>query len=83
MAVDPLLVYLPMTIDLKSLAVGLVLGISIALSIAATKPKEGAVGRFQIGISGDSSIYKVIDTQTGEVWSNDKPKLEVPHRPLS
>ena len=59
-----------MTIDLKSLAVGLVLGISIALSIAANSADKGTDGRFQIGMSGDSSYYYVIDTRTGKVWSN-------------
>lgn len=60
-----------MTIDFKSLAVGLILGISIAFSIAAKTSDEGADGRFQITAPG-SSTYYVIDTRTGKVWSHDK-----------
>ena len=66
-----------MTIDTKSLTVGLVLGISIAFSIAANTNDRGNDGRFQVVTAGDSSLYHVIDTRTGQVWNNDKkPKLK-------
>ena len=65
-----------MTIDIKSLAVGLILGISIAFSIAANAP-AGAVGKYQIHSAGTGTgvtAYFVIDTQTGKVWSNQSAK---------
>ena len=61
-----------MTIDIKSLAVGLVLGISIAFSIAAKAP-AGPVGKYQIHSAGSgtgNTYYYVIDTQTGKAWHN-------------
>ncbi|MDA7613887.1 hypothetical protein N8586_02010 [Verrucomicrobiales bacterium] len=60
-----------MTIDIKSLAAGLVLGISIAYSFAAKAP-GGAVGRYQMHSTATPGSYQyvVIDTQTGKVWKN-------------
>jgi hypothetical protein len=66
-----------MTIDIRSLAVGLILGISIAFSIAASSADKGTDGRFQIAVDADSIAYYVIDTRNGKVWSNkDEPKLK-------
>ena len=59
-----------MKFDLKNLAVGLILGITITFSIAAKQQDGGTDGRFQMVTAGDSSTYYVIDTRTGEVWYN-------------
>ena len=59
-----------MNIDIRSLAIGIVLGISIAFSIAARTADTGTDGRFQMATAGDSSQYYVIDTRTGKVWYN-------------
>lgn len=58
--------------DIRSLAVGLILGITIAFSIAAKNGDAGSDGRFQITAAGDSAIYFVLDTRTGQVWTNEK-----------
>ena len=59
-------------LDLKSLAVGLLLGLLLAIGIGAaqgipdrTRP---LVDRFQIE-SGDGGAVYVLDTATGQVWS--------------
>ena len=61
-----------MKIDLKSLAIGLFLGITIAFTIAATKAAVGEIGRYQI--TSSESNYRVLDTRTGKVWTNQSAK---------
>ncbi len=59
------------TIDLKSTVLGIVLGMSLfALLGAAGTSKEGEqpIGRYQIA-AGNTSAW-VVDTKTGQVWSN-------------
>ena len=59
-------------LDLKSLAIGLVLGLLLAVGIGATQPiQDGTrpiVDRFQIE-AGDGGAVYVLDTATGQVWS--------------
>jgi hypothetical protein len=65
-----------MTIDIKSLAVGLLLGISIAFSVAANYERQ-ELGRYQITSTTENDVraYYVLDTRTGQVWQNEsKPK---------
>ena len=57
-----------MKFDLKNLAVGLILGITITFSIAAKQQDGGTDGRFQLDASVNGSGFYVIDTRTGEVW---------------
>lgn len=67
-----------MKLDIKSLAVGLLAGIAITLSIAANGAEDpkNSPGRYQIeAASYAGHSFYVIDTQTGQVWTgNDKPK---------
>ena len=66
-----------MPIDIKSLSVGLLLGIAITLSIAANMADKGTDRRFELEVDADSSNYYVLDTRTGEVWRNNTgPKLK-------
>ena len=66
-----------MNIELKSLVVGLLVGMAITFCIAATNPKEGGVGRFQLAMVDSSTNFRVIDTRTGQVWFNEgEPKLK-------
>ena len=53
-------------IDTKSALVGLVIGVLVALGIAAAS-SPGSVGRYQI--AGTGSHGMVLDTATGQVWS--------------
>lgn len=60
-------------IDIKSAAMGLMLGVLIMLCMAATTSTGNPVGRYQAvtsvnngGIGGTCSL--VIDTMTGKVW---------------
>ena len=66
-----------MTIDIKSLAAGLLLGIAITLSIAANMADKGTDQRFELEVDADSTNYYVLDSRTGEVWRNKTgPKLK-------
>ena len=65
-----------MTVDIKSLTIGLVLGIGITLSIAANYERQ-ELGRYQITSTAENNVraYYVLDTRTGQVWQNEsKPK---------
>ena len=52
-------------IDMKSMFLGLALGILAMVAMAAAS-SPGQVGRFQIG--GTNNQGMVIDTATGQVW---------------
>jgi hypothetical protein len=59
-------------LDLKSVVVGLLLGLLVAISIGAAQGiPDGTrpiVDRFQIE-AGDGGAVHVLDTATGQVWS--------------
>lgn len=52
--------------DMKSLLLGMALGVSATVAVAAVS-STGQVGRFQLG--GTNNQGMVIDTATGQVWS--------------
>ena len=61
-------------LDTKSVCVGLLLGVLITVSIAATANSNalsGPVGRYQIEASEHRT--HIIDTVTGQIWSNSSP----------
>lgn len=77
-----------MKIDLKSLAVGIVVGVALACALGAAAV-QGEVGRFQI-FGNENHVY-ILETTTGRVWekyvtasqggtSSDfaKPKVDLP-----
>ena len=53
--------------DTQSLIIGLLLGVTVMATIAATQ-QSNEVGRFQIMAAENSKAY-IIDTSTGRVWS--------------
>ena len=59
-------------LDVKSVALGLLLGLLLAVGIGATQAlPDGTrpiVERFQIE-AGDGGVGYVLDTATGQVWS--------------
>ncbi len=57
-----------MKIDSKSITIGLLLGICIALIAGAGE--TGEIGKYQI--SGASDAVWLADTQTGQVWCIEK-----------
>ena len=62
--------FMNMKIDIKSALFGLAFGVLIMLVIAAVAP-PATVGRYQI--AGTASHGLVLDTATGEVWTQDLP----------
>lgn len=56
-------------INLQSVVLGLLLGISVTLLVGASGKEKQAqqLGRYQIGGTGNHGM--VLDTQTGKVWS--------------
>ena len=54
-----------MKIDLKSLAVGMVVGVALAFTLGAVAT-QGEVGRYQI--FGNENHIFVLETTTGRVW---------------
>lgn len=72
-----------LSLDGKSVAVGLFAGAALVASIGAAQNDSPEVGRFQIAAAGGPIAYAyVLDTATGKVWkehSNDAfstPKLD-------
>jgi hypothetical protein len=53
-------------IDIKSAVIGLLFGIVAAIGVAAMSPPS-QVGRYQI--AGTSNCGLVVDTATGQVWT--------------
>jgi len=65
-------------LSLKSFAVGLLAGGLLFTAFGATTtPQSGQLGRFQISAAGTGVAY-VVDTATGQVWSNTINSGEFP-----
>ena len=56
-------------IEIKSLILGVLVGIGAILSIAAETTQSPCGGRFQL-LAIDGSLFK-IDTTSGQVWKTD------------
>ncbi|NLH18421.1 MAG: hypothetical protein GX455_17745 [Phycisphaerae bacterium] len=60
-----------MKINGKTLALGVILGLAAAMLMGAMAPDSAELGRYQIT---SSAVYAwVLDTQTGQVWSVERP----------
>ena len=59
-------------IDIKSVLIGVCVGVLAILAIGASSPQTSVVGRYQLG--GTASHGLVIDTVTGKVWSKHLPQ---------
>lgn len=60
-----------MKINGKTLVLGVVLGLAAAMVMGAMSPDPSETGRYQIS---SSAVYAwVLDTQTGQVWSAERP----------
>ena len=57
-------------IDLKSLLIGLLVGVVAILVVAAESPSN-QTGRYQI--TGSLNYFMILDTQTGKVWTENLP----------
>jgi hypothetical protein len=55
-------------IDIKSLLVGMILGVCVLLALGAATGKQADIGRYQVACPDSSSACFVIDTTTGQVW---------------
>lgn len=55
-------------IDLKSVLIGLLLGVCVILVLGAGNSKQADYGRYQIACPDNSGVCFVIDTTTGQVW---------------
>ena len=55
-------------VHMKSLAIGLILGVGITLLLGAATAPNLTLGRYQI--TATEKIGLVLDTGTGEVWSH-------------
>lgn len=61
-------------IDTKSVCIGLLMGVIVTITIAATanpNAMSGAVGRYQIEASEHRT--HIVDTVTGQIWSSSNP----------
>ncbi len=57
-----------MKIDIKSLLVGAFLAAAVALTIGATSPVPGPVGKFQVvAVPGTPQGFVMIDTMNGKI----------------
>ena len=54
-------------IDMKSLLVGMILGVCMLLALGASTGKQADIGKYQV-VCPDQSTCFVIDTTTGQVW---------------
>ncbi len=64
------------SLDAKSLAIGILAGAVGVAALGAAQTSTPQVGRFKITAARDgntSSAGYVVDTVTGQVWSNDQP----------
>jgi hypothetical protein len=55
-------------IDIKSLLVGMILGVCVLLALGAATGKQADIGRYQVACPDNQSTCFVIDTTTGQVW---------------
>lgn len=56
-------------LDVKSLVIGAIVMLCIALTIGASSRTSPAVNaRFQLALPGEGSNAFIIDTTTGQVW---------------
>ena len=55
-------------IDIKSLLVGMILGVCVLLALGAATGKQADIGRYQVACPDHASTCYVIDTTTGQVW---------------
>ena len=55
-------------IDIKSLLVGMILGVCVLLALGAATGKQADIGRYQVVHTDNQSTCFVIDTTTGQVW---------------
>ena len=53
-------------IHTRSLVVGAILGMIIAVTVGATLKNRGVVGRFELNVGAGPAF--VIDTESGQVW---------------
>lgn len=56
------------TIDIKSLLIGLLLGVCTLLALGAVNSRQNNTGRYQIACPDSQNTCFVIDTKTGQVW---------------
>lgn len=57
-------------INLKSAAVGIVVGAAAALCIGAATAQSPAIGRYRLTVFALGQLVLKIDTSTGQVWSS-------------
>jgi len=55
-------------IDIKSLLVGMILGVCILFALGAASGSRADIGKYQVVCLDNSSTCFVIDTTTGQVW---------------
>ena len=55
-------------IDIKSLLVGMILGVCVLLALGAATGKQADIGRYQVACPDNQSTCFVIDTATGQLW---------------
>jgi hypothetical protein len=55
-------------IDIKSLLVGMILGVCVLLALGAATGKQADIGRYQVACPDNPNTCFVIDTTTGQLW---------------
>ena len=55
-------------IDMKSLLVGMILGVCILFALGAAPGDRADIGKYQIVCSDSAGTCFVIDTTTGQIW---------------
>ena len=53
---------------MKSLLVGMILGVCVLLALGAATGKQADIGRYQVACPDNPNTCFVIDTTTGQVW---------------
>lgn len=67
------------SLDLKSLLLGLCVGIAAVLGIGAAEGESRFVGRYQCSTAGD--LMLIIDTATGQAWAQRAAGLSITGAP--
>ena len=63
-------------INIKSLLVGMILGVCVLLALGAATGKRADIGRYQVACPDNQSTCFVIDTTTGQVWQRSSSGIQ-------